>query len=81
MQRLKNFKDVVIVPSVNHYYAELLDILNKNNGFTTLEERRRFATYAFMESSDYDTAIFNYFNRETNLTAFKESYNEAKVLR
>ena len=76
----KNFKDVVIVPSVNHY-AELLDILNKNNGFTTLEERRRFATYAFMESSDYDTAIFNYFNRETNLTAFKESYNEAKVLR
>lgn len=76
----KNFKDVVIVPSVNHY-AELLDILNKNNGFTTLEERRRFATYAFMESSDYDTAIFNYFNRETNLTAFKESYNEAKHLR
>jgi len=57
----KNYNDVVIVPSVEQYPA-LLDLLRKNNGSTTLEERKWFATAAFAVSSGYDSAIFNYFS-------------------
>lgn len=76
----KNFKDVVIVPAVDHY-AEFLDIYTKQDGCTTLEDRHRFAAYAFNVSSHYDTAIFNYFNRTENMPAFKQSGRQANVLR
>lgn len=76
----KNFKDVVIVPAVDHY-AEFLDIYRRQEGETTMEDRRRFAAYAFNVSSHYDTAIFNYFNRTEQLPAFKQSSREATVLR
>ena len=76
----KNFKDVVIVPAVN-YYQEFLDLYTQQEGGTTLEQRRRFATYAFGVSSHYDTAIFNYFNQEEQLPAFKQSSAHANVLR
>lgn len=76
----KNFKDVVIVPSVD-YYTEFLDILNESKGQTDLSIRRRFATYAFEVSSHYDTAIFNYFNKETQMPIFKKSYSNVKTLR
>lgn len=76
----KNFKDVMIVPAVNHY-AEFLDIYRKNAGATTLEERHRFAAYAFNVSSHYDTAIFNYFNRNEGIDVFKMSQQVATGLR
>ena len=76
----KNFKDVVIVPAVN-YYEEFLKLYTEQEGGTTLAQRRRFAAYAFNVSSNYDTAIFNYFNREEGLPAFKQSYTQAQVLR
>lgn len=76
----KNFKDVVIVPSVDHY-EEFLKIYTEQNGETTLEDRHRFAAYAFAVSSHYDTAIFNHFNETENLPAFKRSYNKCSVLR
>ncbi len=76
----KNFKDVVIVPSVEQY-GTLLEILRAQNGETTLEQRRRFAAEAFNVSSHYDTAIFNYFNRTEGIPAFKESIRQGTVLR
>lgn len=76
----KNFNDVLIVPSIDNY-SELMDILNSDNGNTNLQTRRRFATYAFQVSSNYDTAIFNYFNKETDIPAFRQSYNNPKILR
>lgn len=76
----KNFNDVLIVPSVD-FYSELMDVLNSDNGNTNLQTRRRFATYAFQVSSNYDTAIFNYFNKETDIPAFRQSYNNPKILR
>lgn len=76
----KNFNDVLIVPSVDNY-AELLELLNDKNGFTDIETRRKFATYAFQVSSAYDTAIFKYFNRQTGLNTFRESYNNPRILR
>ena len=56
----KNFNDVVIVPAVN-YYKEFLDIYLQQDGSTTLEQRHRFASYAFGVSSHYDTAIHAHF--------------------
>jgi phosphoribosylaminoimidazolecarboxamide formyltransferase/IMP cyclohydrolase len=57
----KNFKDVCIVSSRDQYPA-LGELLAKNNGETTLEERRQFAAAAFSECARYDVAIADYFN-------------------
>ena len=56
----KNFNDVLIVPS-RCYYDELIHLLETQHCETSLEDRRRFACYAFAESSHYDTAIHNWF--------------------
>ncbi|MCF8364263.1 MAG: bifunctional phosphoribosylaminoimidazolecarboxamide formyltransferase/IMP cyclohydrolase [Bacteroidales bacterium] len=76
----KNFRDVLIVPSIE-YYNEVIDILKTNNGAATAEQRKLFASRAFAVSSHYDTAIFNYFNANEKIVAFKESRQEHKVLR
>ncbi|MFY8181234.1 MAG: bifunctional phosphoribosylaminoimidazolecarboxamide formyltransferase/IMP cyclohydrolase [Flavobacterium sp.] len=74
----KNFKDTVIVPSVAEYEL-FLGMINEGNGATTLEQRKYLATRAFHVSSNYDTAIFNYFNTED--TYYKESIANGQVLR
>ena len=76
----KNFNDVVIVPAVD-YYREFLDIYTSQQGCTTLEQRHRFAAYAFNVSSHYDTAIFNHFNENEQLPVFKQSVTKGEVLR
>ena len=76
----KNFKDVLIVPS-SKQYDKLLELLVSGGGKTSLEERKYFATLAFGISSHYDTAIFNYFNKDTGLRDFRKSYSGASVLR
>lgn len=74
----KNFKDTVIVPSVNEY-GLFLEMLTSGNGSTTLAQRKLLASRAFHTSSHYDTAIFNYFNEEE--TIFKVSSDQGQVLR
>lgn len=74
----KNFKDVLCVSSVDDY-SEFLDLLAKNNGDTSLEERKKFAGKSFQVSSHYDTAIFNFFNSDD--ATFKQSFNKGKELR
>ncbi len=68
----KNFSDVLIISS-REQYGQLLELLQEKKGFTSIEERRRFAAKAFLQSSGYDTAIFNYFNTTEQLPAFKYS--------
>jgi phosphoribosylaminoimidazolecarboxamide formyltransferase/IMP cyclohydrolase len=74
----KNFKDTVIVPSVEEY-ALFLEFYTANNGATSLENRRLLATKAFHVSSHYDGAIFNYFN--TDETYLKTSVAHGQILR
>ncbi|CAM4071344.1 bifunctional phosphoribosylaminoimidazolecarboxamide formyltransferase/IMP cyclohydrolase [Flavobacterium sinopsychrotolerans] len=74
----KNFKDTVIVASVDEY-SLLLDMITEQNGATTLSDRKLLATKAFHVSSHYDTAIFNYFN--TDETIYKQSIANGQVLR
>lgn len=60
----KNFNDVVIVAS-KAQYALLQKILETSGAKTTLEERKFFAKEAFAVSSAYDSAIFNWFDKDT----------------
>jgi len=76
----KNFKDVLCVSSMEDY-VEILDLISKNNGATTLEDRKRFATKSFNVSSHYDSAIFNYFNQSKQETVLKISETKGQVLR
>jgi phosphoribosylaminoimidazolecarboxamide formyltransferase/IMP cyclohydrolase len=76
----KNFKDVVIIASKDDY-IELGNILKEQNGKTSIEQRKRFAQKAFNISSNYDTAIFQYFNQEEQLPVFKQSIQKSTVLR
>ncbi|MCB9282759.1 MAG: bifunctional phosphoribosylaminoimidazolecarboxamide formyltransferase/IMP cyclohydrolase [Lewinellaceae bacterium] len=76
----KNYNDVVIVPSQAEY-GKLLELLETQDGETTLEDRRYFARRAFEVSSHYDTAIFNYFNRENPDPVFKYSESRHTSLR
>lgn len=61
----KNFADVVIVAS-KAQYAPLQSILEKQGAETSLEQRQAFARMAFGVSSAYDSAIFNWMDREAN---------------
>ncbi|WP_372744387.1 bifunctional phosphoribosylaminoimidazolecarboxamide formyltransferase/IMP cyclohydrolase [Lutibacter sp.] len=74
----KNFKDVICVSSMDQY-PEFLQIMTNGNGVTTLEERKNFAAKSFAVSSHYDTAIFNYLNKDE--IAFRASFNTSEVLR
>ena len=76
----KNFKDVIIVPS-KEQYGNLLQLLNEQNGESSLSDRKKFAAQAFKISSHYDTAIFNYFNITEDLDAFKLSEQNGHELR
>jgi phosphoribosylaminoimidazolecarboxamide formyltransferase/IMP cyclohydrolase len=74
----KNYKDVLCVSSVEDY-NELYDIISENNGNVSYDDRKRFASKAFNVSSHYDSAIFNYFNKDQ--IVLKLSEPNGKVLR
>lgn len=62
----KNYKDVTIISSRDHY-GEIVDLLNAQKGCTTLEQRRNFAERAFRCTSRYDSHIMNYFMGEKEI--------------
>ncbi len=75
----KNFNDVLVVPA-KKYYNELLEILRISGAKTTIEQRKRFAKYAFAVSSNYDSAIYGYF-ADDKLETLRISQNNAMDLR
>lgn len=76
----KNYKDVTVVSSKEEY-SILLELLKEKQGFTTLDDRRELARQAFKVSSNYDVAIFNYFNEGTADLSFKHSIHRSDILR
>lgn len=76
----KNWADVLIVSSRSQY-DELLQLLDRKEGAVSAEDRYRFALEAFNMTSHYDTAIFSWFNRRGDISAFKQSIIEAHPLR
>lgn len=75
----KNHKDVLVIPSVDHYDG-LIALLNSKKGFSSVGDRREYAGFAFDVSSHYDSAIFNYFSGDAG-TAFKQSVQKSNSLR
>lgn len=76
----KNFKDVLIISSREQYQL-LIDLLDKRNGVTNLEERKQFAAQAFDISSHYDTKIFEYFSQGSGTISLKVSERAHRKLR
>ena len=76
----KNYTDVLCVSSMEDY-GEFLDIISENSGSTSLEDRKNFAAKAFNVSSHYDSAIFNYFNKDREIASLKISETNGQVLR
>ena len=75
----KNFNDVAIV-SCQEQYSYLNELLEKNNGNTSIEERRKLAAEAFEVTSHYDTHIYKYFAGNSP-TSFKSSIKNSQTLR
>lgn len=76
----KNFKDTVILSSMEQY-DDFLQLISQSQGTTTIADRKKLASKAFHISSHYDTAIFNYFNSDGEETVLKISEPNAAVLR
>lgn len=76
----KNFKDTVIISSMEQYDS-FLNLISENKGVTTILDRKKLASKAFNISSHYDTAIFNYFNKEQEEFTLKISENNGSTLR
>jgi phosphoribosylaminoimidazolecarboxamide formyltransferase / IMP cyclohydrolase len=76
----KNYNDVLVI-SGREQYDGVLKILKEKKGHTSISDRRLFAAKAFQTSSNYDTAIFKYFNREATIPVFRESINISYPLR
>lgn len=75
----KNYKDVVILSSRSQY-DPFLELLERGNGFTSIEDRQAFATEAFQISSHYDSKIFSYFSGDEE-RRMKISIPDYQVLR
>lgn len=75
----KNYRDVMIISSMDQYQEAYACI--KETGSTTLDQRKKFAAYAFKVSSHYDTAIFSYFNKEGEVPGFGASFISTTPLR
>ncbi len=73
----KNFNSVIVVTEPGQYDV-LIEELNFNNGFVTLNTRRKFAEKAFQKLTKYDIEISNYFNKDN---FFNLSLNLEKTLR
>lgn len=71
----KNHKDVVVIAAKKDYEV-LEQIIETQNGETTLEQRRIFAIKAFDVCTGYDMAISNYFNK----TQFVSPFNKDKSI-
>ena len=76
----KNYKDVLIVSSRSQY-PYLMELLEKQEGSSSVEDRKLMAAQAFNTTSHYDTAIFNYFNADGKIDSFKKSVLDARPLR
>lgn len=76
----KNHQDVLVVAAREEYGA-LLNLLNEQEGATSLEQRKIFAAKAFEIVAHYDVAISNYFLKQTGGASFQLSLGNKQPLR
>ena len=61
----KNYQFVTVVTDTNDYQG-LISELNKNDGSTTLEFRKKLAAKTYATTAQYDTLISNWFLKDNN---------------
>ena len=61
----KNYNDVTVITSLNQY-DELIQEIERNKGYTSLDFREKLSLEAFSETAYYDAVISNYFNKIKN---------------
>lgn len=76
----KNYQDVSIIASKEEYKL-FLDMLTEKGADITVNDRRELARRAFKVTSNYDIAIFNWFNEGTTDISFKYSIHRSDILR
>lgn len=76
----KNFKETVIVPD-SKYYLKFMELYKNQDGCTSIEDRRRFAKYAFATSSHYDGMIYDWFAKDSEDADLNIHISEKKELR
>ncbi|MFN5545192.1 MAG: bifunctional phosphoribosylaminoimidazolecarboxamide formyltransferase/IMP cyclohydrolase [Bacteroidota bacterium] len=75
----KNFNDTAIICDKGDF-GSLSDILEKQNGELSLNQRRGYAAKAFHVTSHYDGLIYQYFDKDAPAN-FKASVSPANALR
>lgn len=75
----KNFKDVLVIAARKDYNS-LENILQEQNGETTLAQRKEFAAKAFDVVTHYDVVISNYFFKD-DAPSFQISEGNKQSLR
>lgn len=76
----KNFNEVLTVPD-SKYYLEFMKLYKSQNGCTSIEDRKRFAKYAFATSSHYDKIIYDWFSRDSEISDLNIHINEHQTMR
>ncbi len=77
----KNFKDVLVVAAKKDY-AAITNLLQTQNGETSIEQRKSYAAKAFEVVGHYDVAIAKYFNTtNTDVEYFFHSETHPKIMR
>ena len=70
----KNYNDVTVITDAK-YYKNLINELNSNKGFTSLDFRKEMSEIAFTETAYYDSVISNYFSINS-----KKIFKEKKII-
>jgi len=73
----KNFNSVAVVVSPIDY-SQLIDEMQRQEGALSLDEREELAASAFLQTSAYDSAIFEFFNARQAQMYVRERYAAAK---
>jgi phosphoribosylaminoimidazolecarboxamide formyltransferase/IMP cyclohydrolase len=72
----KNFRDVAVVVSPS-YYMDIVEWMRQHDGALPLEVREELARSAFLKTSIYDQAIYEYLDARQAQMFVKENYNLA----
>jgi phosphoribosylaminoimidazolecarboxamide formyltransferase/IMP cyclohydrolase len=72
----KNFNSVAVVVSPIDY-SQLIDEMQRQEGALSLDEREELAASAFLQTSAYDSAVFEFFNARQGQMYVRERYAAA----
>lgn len=76
----KNFKFVAVVTDPDDY-DHIIDELNQNNGFISIETKKELMRKAFNYTADYDALIADTMDNDAGIISHRFAFTKGKVLR